>query len=330
MKKLIYIFLSLLILASCVDGSTMRKKQSKNDSDSVHVVVNIVDTVKQDSTLLSLTPQQIDSLHFRLTHHYSENFNFVVKSDSLTLIPREGDIITDTCTVYDGDVIAVAAIKAVPGDSIDSIWVKVAHDQYTMGWVPEQQLLKSVTPDDSISQLLDALSDSRFVWMSAIVLIGIATFFFHTKKVRQLQILKFREMDSIYPPLFLILVSIMATLYASVQNFVPEFWQEFYYHPSLNPLILPPIMSWLVVVMWLVVITLIAVIDEVYHHFYFLEGLRYGAELIGIAMIVYLVFSWGTLFYIGYALLPAFIFACIWIYRNKIHKKTMKDGTLND
>lgn len=318
MKKLIYIFLSLLILASCVNGNTVRKQKSKNDSDSVHVVVNIVDTVQQDTTLLSLTPQQIDSLHFRLTHHYSENFNFVVKSDSLTLIPREGDIITDTCKVYDGDVIAVAAIKAIPGDSIDSIWVKVAHDQYTMGWVPEQQLLRSVTPDDSISQLLNALSDSRFIWMSAIVLVGIFAFFFHTKKVRKLQILKIREMDSIYPPLFLILVAIMASLYASVQNFVPEFWQEFYYHPTLNPLILPPIMAWLVVVMWLVVITLIAVIDEVYHHFYFLEGLRYGAELIGLAMIVYLIFSWSTIFYVGYLLLPVFIVAIIWFYLKHI------------
>jgi len=305
-----------------VDGSAVHNKDVKPDSDSVQVVVNIVDTAQQqDSTLLALSPQQIDSLQFRLTHHYSENFNFVVKSDSLMLTPRDGDIIQDTCKVYEGDVIAVAAIKSIPGDSIDSIWVKVAHDQYTMGWVPEQQLLKSVTPDDSISQLLNDLSDSRFIWMSAIVILGVLVFYFHKKKTKKPQILEFGEMDSFYPPLFLILVATMATLYASVQNFVPEFWQEFYYHPTLNPLVLPPIMSWLVVIMWLVVISLVAVIDEVYHHFYFLEGLSYGIELVSLAMIIYLIFSWGTILYIGYVLLPIFIVACIWVYFKYIHKK---------
>lgn len=153
MRKLFYIILGMLI-ASCVGGTASYPSDSTPvDSDSVPTIVNIVDTaIVEDSTLMDITPKQVDSLVFRLTHHYSENFNFLVKADSLKLIPREGDLIMDTCLVYKDDVIAVAAIKTIPGDSIDSIWVKVASNQTTMGWIPESELLKGTTPDDLISE----------------------------------------------------------------------------------------------------------------------------------------------------------------------------------
>ena len=322
MKKLLYA-IWVALLASCVGGATSNvSSPSAKDSDSVTVIVNIVDTAAStDTALMCLTPQQVDSLEFRLTHHYSENFNFLVKADSLTLIPREGDLITDTCLVRAGDVIAVAAIKIQPSDSIDSIWVKVASNQYTMGWIPEQELLKGTTPDDFISEMLNALSSSRAVWMSALVALGIIAFFIGRKKdLRKTDLVKqelvhlldfLSEMPSIYPALFLIWVGVMASLYASVQNFVPEFWQEYYFHPTLNPLVLPPLMAALVVALWLVVITFIALIDEVYHHFYFLPGITYLAKLVGAAMLVYLAISWTTLIYVGYILLATLIYLLV-------------------
>ena len=300
MRKLLYILLTLLIV-SCVGGAVSTPIDSTPaDSDSVPVIVNIVDTTTaEDTTLMSLTRQQVDSLEFRLTHHYSENFNFLVKADSLTLVPREGDLISDTCYVRKGDEIAVAAIKTVPGDSIDSIWVKVASNQYTMGWIREKELLKGVTPNDLISEMLDALSTSRAIWMSAILAVGLIAFLIGRKKnIKRKDFLQqevahlldfLSEMPSIYPALFLLWTGIMASLYASVQNFVPEFWQEYYFHPTLNPLVLPPLMAALVVVLWLDIITFIAVIDEIYHHFYFQPGITYLAKLIGVVLIYFLV-----------------------------------------
>lgn len=278
------------------------------DSDSVRI--------------LNLTPQQKDSLVFRLTHHYTINYNFLVKADSMMLTPREGDIIQDTCYVKNGDLIAVAEIKTIPGDSIDSIWVKVAHDQFTMGWIPEHKLLEGAIPNDEISELLHAMTNSRFFWMSALLLFGICAYVFHRGESRQLHLLKFNEMQSIYPFLFLLLVAVMASVYASVQNFVPEYWQEYYYHPVLTPCDLPLVMSLLVMLVWLVIVVFIAVLDEVYHHFYFIPGMAYILELLGLAMFVYLVISWTTLLYIGYLILPAFICFVVWGYKKYVYKRS--------
>ena len=41
-----------------------------------------------------------------------------------------------------------------PADSVDSVWVKVARDQETMGWVHEKELLEKVVPVDSVSQFI--------------------------------------------------------------------------------------------------------------------------------------------------------------------------------
>lgn len=332
MRKLFYIILATAIV-SCVGGTTPQPTDSTPaDSDSVLTIVNIVDTASiEDSTLMNITPQQVDSLVFRLTHHYSENFNFLVKADSLKLIPREGDLITDTCHVYKDDIIAVAAIKTIPGDSIDSIWVKVASNQTTMGWIPERELLKGATPNDLISEMLDALSSSRAIWMSALVAIGLVAIIIGRKKtVKKRELLHIpnflEEMQSPYPALFLILVAIMASIYSSVQNFVPEFWQEYYFHPTLNPLVLPPIMATLVVVLWLVIITFLAVIDEVYHHFYFLPGIIHLTKILGAAMLIYLIISWTTLIYVGYLLLAVLVFILVRLMVKQLKVKQPLDA----
>jgi len=143
-------------------------------------------------TLLELTPAQADSLEFRLLHHYTNNFNFVVKADSLVLIPRE-DELYDTCKVRKDDRIAVADIR-----ESDTIWIKVARDQFTMGWIPEDELLQGVVPDDSISQVIDSLTVSRYIWMSVLVVLGILGFVAFVLKRRglpQLQIFRFVGMS---------------------------------------------------------------------------------------------------------------------------------------
>ncbi len=298
MRSLTCLLPLFFLLMSCVGGSV------RENAKPADTIVNIVDTtsVQPDSVLLNMSPQQIDSLVFRLTHHYSINFNFVVKADSIMLIPREGDV-GDTCYVKDGELIAVAAIS----NHIDTLWVKVAHDQRTMGWIAESELLKHSSPDDPISEILYALSGSRGIWMSILAAIGLSAFFVKQRKNNRMRLFSLEQMQSPYPSMFLALIAVMAVLYSSVQNFVPEYWQEYYFHPSLNPLMLPPLMATLVVCVWLLIITFIAVCDEVYHHFDVLDGAIYIFELLGIGMIVYLAVSWTTIIFIGYLLAPVFL-----------------------
>ena len=42
-------------------------------------------TEESTDTVPKLTPQQVDSVVFRLTHHYGPNFNFELKADSMIL-----------------------------------------------------------------------------------------------------------------------------------------------------------------------------------------------------------------------------------------------------
>ncbi len=292
--------LLLLTVTACVGGSVT---ESQPTADTIVTIVDTTTTIEADSTLFSLTPWQRDSLIFRLSHHYTINSNFVVKADSIMLIPREGDVAIDTCYVREGSLIAVAAIT----DRMDTIWIKVAHDQNTMGWIPENELLRHTSPDDPISEILYALSGSRGIWMSIFAAIGLGAFFIRRGKNRKLRLVRWDQMQSPYPNMLLALIALMAALYSFVQNFIPEYWQEYYFHPSLNPLVLPPVMALLVLLVWLLIITFLAVIDEVYHNFDIVDGAIYLFELLGVGMIVYLAVSWTTLIYIGYLLLPALL-----------------------
>ena len=71
--------------------------------------------------------------------------------------------------------LVVADIRIMPADSIDSVWVQLARDQYTFGWIHESQLLPKVTPDDPISQFISVFSDVHLlVFLIVIILIAVA------------------------------------------------------------------------------------------------------------------------------------------------------------
>ena len=80
----------------------------------------------------------MDSLSFFSTHHYTNNYNFVVKADSLPLIrqlPEEtlNGMQIDTFSVKKGEHLVVADIRIVPQDSIDSVWVQLGTEKFRFG-----------------------------------------------------------------------------------------------------------------------------------------------------------------------------------------------------
>ena len=109
-----------------------------------------------------------------IRRHYGQSYNFVVKADSIIMVKQQPEEVltrmhTDTLAVYEGNHVAVAEIRILPNDSVDSVWVQIARDQQTIGWLHEQTLLSSVVPDDPISQFIKTFSDVHLVMFLTVI-----------------------------------------------------------------------------------------------------------------------------------------------------------------
>lgn len=261
------------------------------------------------------TEEQMDSISFYTTHHYSQNYNFIVVTDSLELTPTpavgesERDVI-----VYKDDRLVVADIVMLPADTIDSVWVQVARDEETIGWTRESRLLIAVAPDNLISRFIDFFSDTHLLIMLGIVVVCIALLVASRLYRRHAHIVHFRDIDSFYPTLLTLLVSIAAVIYSSIQLFNPESWRHYYYHPSLNPFSLPEHLGGFVAMVWAIAIVVLATLTDVRHRLSTGDAILYFFGLAAICSVDYVLFSVSTLYYVGYPLLLAYIIFALWRY----------------
>lgn len=262
-----------------------------------------------------LTEKQIDSISFSTTHHYSQGYNFIVKVDSLRVGCQQPDELPfDSVTMSKGDEVVVADFMSVPSDTIDSVWVKIARDQLSQGWLHESELLESVEPNDPISQFIDTFSDTHTLIFLSLAIFAAALYGLRKLMRRKAYIVHFHDIDSPYPMALALLVASSATLYASIQLFDPESWRHFYYHPSLNPFALPPHLGLFVSCVWAILIVLLAVVDELRRLLTVGEAVLYLCGLAAVCAIDYIVFSISTLYYVGYPLLVAYFVAAIMSY----------------
>jgi len=270
----------------------------------------------------TLTDEQEDSISFYTTHHYTLNYNFVVKADSLMLIEQQPEevvngMMIDSIAVYKHDNIVVADIHSLPTDTVDSIWIKVARDQATIGWIHESDLLKGVEPNDPISKFIDFFSNTHLLIFMVVICFIVVAYVLRYILKRNAKIVHFNDIDSFYPTLLCLLVASGATLYASIQLFVPDTWRHFYYHPTLNPFGLPLILSIFVSSVWAIVIALLAALEDTFRLMPVGEGVLYLLGLGGICAIDYVVFSISTLYYMGYALLVVYFIFSFYLYFKK-------------
>ena len=276
-----------------------------------------------------LTAQQLDSISFYTTHHYTQNYNFVVTGDSLVVVAQQPDDMSvpdvvsielesigeemkkDSITIRRNEHVVVADIKTVPSDSIDSVWVKVARDQLTFGWLHENELLSKVSPDDPISQFIDAFSNTHLLVFLAFCILTGAAYGLRRLMRKGCKIVHFDDIPSFYPTALCLLIASSAVLYSSIQLFGPETWRHFYYHPSLNPFALPFWLGVFISSVWAIIILGLATIDDVYHSLPLADAILYLIGLGAICAVVYVVFSITTLYYIGYPLLIAYFYFAI-------------------
>lgn len=292
-KASLLLFLLVLLCSSCYHQNT------KNINE------NLLDSVGQN-----------DSSHFKATHHYSSNYNFVVKADSLVLSKQQPEetlshLQEDSLVVYKNDHLVVADIRIMSADSIDSVWVQVARDQQTFGWIHESKLLPNVVPDDPISLFISTFSDIHLlVFLVIIVLISV---YYIMRKLlsASLPIVHLRDINSIYPTLLVLLVATSATFYASIQLFAPQVWHHFYFHPTLNPFSVPLPLNLFLLSVWAILLIGLAAIDDVRHLLPLGDAVLYLCGLAAVCAVNYIIFSVSTLYYMGYPLLIVYVYWAI-------------------
>lgn len=271
------------------------------------------------SSFQTAADENVDTTAFSLPLNYSVNYNFVVRADSLSLLRQQPEeflhgMSTDSVAVFRGDNIVVADICVIPDDVLDSLWVKVARDQETIGWVRESSLLPAVVPDDPISQFVLTFSDIHLLIFLIVISIISVAYLMRIIFRRNAKIVHFNDIPSFYPTLLALIVASSATLYSSIQMFAPELWQHFYFHPTLNPFGLPLILSVFLIAVWAMLIVAIAAVDVVFKELPFGDAMLYLCGLAGICAINYIVFSITTLYFAGYILLSAYIFFALRAY----------------
>lgn len=297
-----------------------------NDKSKVHDAFAYTDTgVLEDSDAIA---RRQDSLTFTSQHHYTNNYNFIVAGDSLVLFTQQPEEIvarenaaetawavtqqpSDSIIVYRGERLVVANIRILPQDTTDSVWVQLARDQQTFGWTHETILLPAVVPDDPISQFISIFSNTHLLWMLIVVGTMGVVYTLRVVNRKRAKIVHFNDIPSFYPTATVLIVSAAAVMYAAIQMFEPEMWRHFYYHPTLNPFAVPPLLGIFLSLVWMLPIIGVATVDDVRRHLPFEESVLYLCGLAAVCMVDYLVFTISTLYYIGYLLLALYIFFAI-------------------
>lgn len=269
-----------------------------------------------------VTEEQMDSISFYTTHHYTQNYNFMVTADSLRLIVQQpsellSEMLVDTIAVYHDDRLVVADIMTLPSDTIDSVWVQVARDQVTIGWIREKEMLPGVAPDNPISQFIDFFSDTHLLLMLAFWAVVAAIYTIWALTRRNAKIVHFNDIPSFYPTLLALFVAASAVFYSTIQLAAPDSWRHYYYHPTLNPFAAPLHLSVFIVSVWGLLLISLAAVDDIRRHLSLGETILYGLGLMGVCAINYVVFSISTLYYIGYPLLILYAYLAI---RQYVHK----------
>ena len=264
------------------------------------------------------TPLSPIALQPSLTH-YTRNYNFVVTADSLPLIVQSpvellSGFAVDSVWVSCDDIVVVAEIQSFAADTIDSVWVQVARDAQTIGWLRETSLLPMVSPDNPISIFIDRFSDTHLLVVLAVVVLLLGVWLIRRLSRRKAMMVHFNDINSFYPTLLVLLVSTAAVFYSTIQLADPESWRHFYFYPTLNPFSVPLHLSLFLFAVWFIIIVGVAAVYDVWRQLPTGPMLFYLLGLAGICAVDYVVFSISTIYYIGYPLLIVYVCVALWRY----------------
>ena len=245
-----------------------------------------------------------DSLACLYEHHFTLDANLEVWADSvcLELLPLKHSYYT----LRRGDRVVVAEFAVHPADSVDSVWVKLAHSQEVQGWLRKADVKRAFVPTDSLSQAIHVFSDTHASYFVVVFAVFVAVWLVRAFRRKQLKLVYFNDIDSLYPLALCLLMACCATLYASMQAFAPDTWEHFYYNPTLSLLGVPLVLSAFLCGLWLFVVVLLAALDVLFRQLSPFAAVSYLLGLASSCIFCYFFFILTTPIYVGYACLAVF------------------------
>lgn len=271
----------------------------------VSMAVSACDYPRPDLRADTLTQKTRDSLTYLYQRHYTFNTNLELRADSISLerLPVKDLFVT----LRKGDCVVVAEFAVHPQDSIDTIWVKLAHSQEVQGWLREKELMHSFVPTDSISQAIYLFSDTHVAYFVMVFALFVAGYLYRRFSNKQFKLVYFNDIDSVYPLFLCLLMGFSATIYESIQLFAPHTWQHFYFNPTLSPFKVPLILSAFLLSLWLFMAVLLAVLDDLFRQLSPVAAVLYLLGLMSCCIFCYFFFILTTHLYVGYLFLIAFV-----------------------
>ena len=238
---------------------------------------------------------------------YALSSNFEVEADTLWLHQLP---FMDSVPVVRGNQLVVAEFDVHPQDSVDSVWVKVARDQETIGWIQEHELLEHIVPVGPISRFIHLFSSSHALPFFLIMAVFCVWFVYRAIRKKQIKLIGLNDIDSVFPITLSLLMAIAATLYNSIQHFVPETWMHYYYDPTLNPFDVPFILGLFIVCVGLILLVGVAMLDDLFHQTKLEVAFFYLVGLAAYCIFLYIFFTYVWV-YAAYVCLIAYTVWCI-------------------
>ena len=268
-----------------------------------------------------LTPEGLgektkDTVAYLFRYHYTWNTNLEVLDDSVRLeyLPVKDAYVS----LNKGDRVVVAEFSIHPQDSVDSVWVKLAHSQDVQGWVRNRDLVRSFVPTDSISQFIHLFSNTHASYFVIIFALFVGAYLLRAFMKKQLQIVYYNDIDSVYPLFLCLLMAFSATVYETMQVFVPDTWEHFYFNPTLSPFKVRFILSVFLLSFWVFIVVTLAVLDDLFRQLTPAAAVFYLLGLMSCCIFCYFFFILTTHIYIGYLFLACFI----WLFVKKVRRNS--------
>ena len=173
----------------------------------------------------------------------------VVMVSAGEIIPNDGEVIEGTASVDESAITGESApvlresggdfASVTGGTTVVSDWLKIRITSNPGESFLDKMIAlvegasRKKTPNEIALQIL--LVALTIIFMIVIVLISVA---YLLRKISHsnARIVHFNDIDSPYPTALVLMVSLSAAFYATIQLFAPEMWRHFYFHPTLNPL----------------------------------------------------------------------------------------------